>query len=239
MKSSIKPPNLAGILFDKDGTLIDYDKTWFGLNCEAAQIAGSGDRDLEQRILTACGTDVKTGKTLADSMFAAANTREIAEYMIFLGSKFCPEELTSELNRLYNRGARNSVAVCDLVSLMKSIKDFGYSIGIASSDNENAIQTTMMVHGFDNHVDYYAGYDSGHGVKPGPGMVHGFCSQIDCHPSQIIVVGDNRHDIEMGRAAGAGATIGVLSGTGTAASLGADADLVIEDVSELPALLRG
>ncbi|MEM7462712.1 MAG: HAD family hydrolase [Pseudomonadota bacterium] len=231
------PKDLAGILFDKDGTLVDYDKTWYPLNLEAARIAGSGDSDLQQKILIACGSDPETGKTLADSVFAAASTKEIAEHMISIGSDFGKQELTMALDRLYSEGARNSVSTCDLQILMESLRAQGYQLGIASSDNENSISTTVKVHEIDEHIEFIAGYDSGHGIKPGPGMVHGFCSKIGCSPSQVIVVGDNRHDIEMGRSAEAGATIGVLSGTGSKETLGNYADFILESVSELPGLL--
>ncbi len=231
------PNDLVGILFDKDGTLVDYDKTWYPLNLEAARIAGSGDPELQQKILIDCGSDPETGRTLGDSVFAAASTREIAERMISIGSEFETEELTRALDLLYSEGARNSVSICDLSTLMESLRVRGYRLGIASSDNENSISTTVKVHEIDELIDFIAGYDSGHGIKPGPGMVNGFCRKIGCSPSQVIVVGDNRHDIEMGRSAGVGATIGVLSGTGSQETLGNVADYILESVSELPGLL--
>lgn len=224
-------------MFDKDGTLIDYDKTWLALNREAASIGGSGSPELEQLILKSCGTNPETGKTMADSMFAAANTMEIAEHMIALGSKFGRQELTEKLDMLYSAGARNSVAICDLKSVLGGLKSRGYFLGIASSDNEEAICTTMKMHEIDGYVDFVAGYDSGHGTKPGPGMVHGFCLNVGCQASQIVVVGDNRHDMEMGRSAGVGGTIGVLSGTGTLETLGETADVVLASVSELSDIL--
>ena len=60
----------------------------------------------------------------------------------------------------------------------------------------------------------------------------------EAQPDQVLMVGDNRHDLEMGRAAGAGGVIGVLTGTGTAETLALHADRIIESVAELPALLR-
>jgi len=56
-------------------------------------------------------------------------------------------------------------------------------------------------------------------------------------PSQIAMVGDNRHDMDMARAAGAGAAIGVLSGTGSHQTLTEVADVLIASVADLPDLL--
>jgi phosphoglycolate phosphatase len=51
------------------------------------------------------------------------------------------------------------------------------------------------------------------------------------------MVGDNRHDLEMGRAGGVGLNVGVLSGTGTRETLLPLADVVLNSVSDLPAYL--
>ena len=56
-------------------------------------------------------------------------------------------------------------------------------------------------------------------------------------PTEIAMVGDNRHDLEMARAGGCGLAVGVLSGTGTRESLGRIADVVLDSVAELPAYL--
>ena len=49
------------------------------------------------------------------------------------------------------------------------------------------------------------------------------------------MVGDAAHDLAMGRAARVGMTVGVLSGTGTAAQLQPLADLVVDSINDLPA----
>ena len=51
------------------------------------------------------------------------------------------------------------------------------------------------------------------------------------------MVGDNRHDLEMARAGGAGLAVGVLSGTGTREALPPLADVVLDSVADLPAYL--
>ena len=51
------------------------------------------------------------------------------------------------------------------------------------------------------------------------------------------MVGDNRHDLETARAAGAGLAVGVLSGTGTRETLAPMADVLLDSVADLPAYL--
>ena len=65
-------------------------------------------------------------------------------------------------------------------------------------------------------------------------MVVSFCAQLELDVETVVVVGDNRHDIEMGRNANAGLCIGVLTGTSTRDELESIADIVLDDISALP-----
>ena len=66
-----------------------------------------------------------------------------------------------------------------------------------------------------------------------------FSDLTGLRPSEIAIVGDNRHDLEMAKAGGAGLAVGVLSGTGTRDSLAPLADVVLESIVELPGYLAG
>lgn len=59
---------IKAILFAKDGTLIDFDKTWAATNRKGAITAAGGDPQLTDILLDACGMTPLTGKTRADSI---------------------------------------------------------------------------------------------------------------------------------------------------------------------------
>jgi len=229
--------DIAAVLFDKDGTLIGYDASWGPVNRELAAIAAEGDAELADRLLLACGMDPVTGHVKPDSLLAAGNTAEIAAGLIAAGSPCALQPLTERLDRLFTEAAGKSVAVTDLQAFFGRLKDRGYKLGVASSDNEASIRELAKRFGFDVYLDFVAGYDSGHGVKPQPGMVLGFCEATGLKPEQVAVVGDNNHDLHMGRNAGAGLRIGVLTGTGSRESLAADGDYCFDDITGLEALL--
>ncbi|MCK8780720.1 HAD family hydrolase [Rhizobium sp. NTR19] len=228
--------NIAGILFDKDGTLLLYDESWGPVNREAARIAAAGDADLEPQLLFAAGMDPVSGHTRADSLFAAGNAAEIAEGLVAAGSPLAVGELTQLLDELFVRATEFSVAVTDLAALFASLKARGFKIGIASSDNEQSIRQTAIRFGIIDMVDFIAGYDSGHGVKPEPGMILGFCQATGLQPSQVAMVGDNNHDMHMGAAAGAGLKVAVLTGTGSRETLSAASDICLDDITGLLSL---
>jgi phosphoglycolate phosphatase len=225
-----KLSKIAGILFDKDGTLLDYDDSWLPVNRELARIAAKNDPDLADHLLRECGMDPETGHIVPDSLLAAGNTRQISEGLIAAGSEVDLEELVSN-------AADFSVPVTDLKAFFGRMHARGYKLGIASSDNERSIRQLATRFGFHDHVDYIAGYDSGFGSKPEAGMVLGFCRATGLSPEQIAVVGDNNHDLHMGHNAGAGLKIAVLTGTGSRESLAAASDYCLNDITELESLL--
>jgi len=52
-----------------------------------------------------------------------------------------------------------------------------------------------------------------------------------------MMVGDNSHDMEMGRAAGCGVLVGVLTGNSNREDLAPMADHVLDTIEELPGLV--
>ena len=67
-------------------------------------------------------------------------------------------------------------------------------------------------------------------------MVLAFCQAMSLTPAEVIVVGDNRHDMEMGKNAQAGLCVGVLTGASTRDELEELADVVFEDIAGLVGL---
>ncbi len=228
---------IRAVLFDKDGTLLDYHLTWGPINLAAARLAAAGDPVLADRLLEIGGMDRQSQITRAGSLLAAAHTHEIAAAWVEAGSPLPFGELSAQLDALFTASARSSVLLGDLGTLFTALTDMGLRLGIASSDNEASIRLMLDHFGLSRHISFVTGYDSGHGTKPGPGMALAFATALGLHPSEVAVVGDNTHDIDMGRSAGAGLVIGVLSGTGDAATLAPIADACLADISELPAFL--
>ncbi|HUI19329.1 MAG TPA: HAD family hydrolase [Alphaproteobacteria bacterium] len=228
---------IAGILFDKDGTLLDYAASWPPINRRAAALAADGDVELAERLLRSGGADPASGRVEPDSVLAAGTTAEIAAAWVEAGARFSAAALTAALDRLFSAAAAEVVPVTDLASLFGRLRARGVRLGVASSDNETSIRLTAERFGIASLVDFMAGYDSGFGSKPGAGMIEGFCRSTALAARHVAVVGDNAQDLLMGRAAGAGRVIGVLTGTGTYATLAPLADLCLASIAGIEAAL--
>ena len=231
---------IAGILFDKDGTLLDYHRTWMPVNREAALAAAGGDRALSERLLVLAGYDAAEDRVLADSPLAAWSTAEIAELWATEVPGSSGAALTPVMEAIFvGSGRTGAVPVTDLAALFGRFKARGLALGVATHDSHAGAEGSLAPFGVLEQLDFVAGYDSGHGTKPGPGMVQGFCAATGLRPGDVAVVGDNLHDLDMGRSAGAALAIGVLTGTSGAADLAAHADHVLDDIGALEALLEG
>ncbi len=230
---------IHGILFDKDGTLLDYAATWMPANRAAALAAARGDADLCERLLHIGGYDRGTGRIAGNAVLAAGNTLEIAATWHAHAADWELAALVEAIDDIFQtQGRTSSVPVPDLAPTLNRLKARGLALGIATSDSAAGIEATLGRFDVLGHFDFFAGYDSGHGVKPEPGMVHAFCDKTGLSAREIAVVGDNRHDLDMGRAAGVGLLVAVLTGTGERADLESLADHVLDSIADLECVLN-
>lgn len=223
-----------GLLFDKDGTLLDFHATWTPVYDRVAQELAAGDADLARSLLEHGGLDPLSGRYRPGSLLAQGNTREIAEVWGPLLPAWPAELLIERMDRTFtDEGVVASVPVLDLAAFFARLKNRGLKLGVATSDNERAAKAILERFQSLHLLDFVAGYDSGHGVKPTPGMVQAFCAAVGIEPAEVAMVGDNRHDMEMGRRAGCGARVGVLTGTSAAADLEPLATVVLDSIAGL------
>ncbi|MFT5219913.1 MAG: phosphoglycolate phosphatase [Planctomycetota bacterium] len=229
-----------GIVFDKDGTLLDFNKTWLPIYRIAAAEYANGDAILAEHLLNQHGFDSATQRFLGGSLLAAGNNDEIAEaWSIQLNRQQEIETISLRLNQIFHvEGNKQATAVDLLAPTLNTLKLAGIKLGVATADSYQGILNTLEHFNVLDKFDFLAGYDSGYGKKPGGGMVTEFCRQLELDPASVIVVGDNRHDIEMGRNANAGLCVGVLTGTSTRVELEAVADMVFDTIGALPEYLE-
>lgn len=222
------------IVFDKDGTLIDFNATWLPVYQGAALEFADNDSQLADELLGSHGYDHGSKRFLGGSLLAAGNNHDIA----CAWSEQLSETVDSEyLNQIFQQRVAESVApVPGLKKTVQQLKQDGLKLGVATSDSYTGIHNTLQSFDVLPLFDFLCGYDSGHGVKPEAGMVNAFCEAVSVPANQTIVVGDNKHDIEMGRNAGAGLCVGVLTGTSTRDELEAIADQVFDNIGGLLSL---
>lgn len=229
---------IKGILFDKDGTLVDFEKTWFALADLMALHAADNDRARADALLALAGYDFGNKCFKADSVFAAGTNADI----VALWYPEAGDERRAEMTHFFDtftaeQGALQSVPLPGSKEAIADLHRSGFRLGVATNDSTGGAEKTLLALGIAQMFEAAYGYDAVANPKPAPDALIAFCDLTGLKPSEIAMVGDNRHDLEMAKASGAGLAVGVLSGTGTRQSLAPLADVVLDSIVELPAYL--
>lgn len=226
---------VRGIVFDKDGTLFDFQTTWAAVTGRLLSTLAAGDAALEDRLAAAAGYDLSAQRLLPDSVIVAATVVESADVLISAMPRGTDRgRVIDTMIRLAETAPQ--IEAVPLVPLFDDLRARGVTIGVATNDGEKPARLHLERAGVLGHVDFLAGYDSGHGAKPAPGQLHAFCAATGLSPELVLMVGDSRHDLAAGQAAGM-RTVGVLTGLARAEDLADEATVVLDHIGHLPAWL--
>lgn len=137
---------------------------------------------------------------------------------------------------LLSTAAAPQVQAAPLAALFDRLQAAGFVLGLATNDAEAPARAHLTRAGVLDRFAFVAGYDSGHGAKPAPGMLAAFYRSTGLAPIACAMIGDSAHDLASGRAAGM-TTVAVLTGPASANDLEPHADTVLPTIAALPAWL--
>ena len=229
-------PPIRAVLFDKDGTLFDFHGTWAVWTANILTALADGDGALAARLAASIGFDPVAQRFDPASPVIAGTPGEVTAILLPHLPGMTAEALTARLNAAACEAPL--VPAVPLAPLMADLRGRGLRLGVATNDAESAAHAHLQAAAVAGIFDFVAGYDSGFGAKPAPGMLLAFARAMGVAPAQVAMVGDSRHDLDAGRAAGM-VTVAVLTGPATAADLAPHADHLLPDIGHLPALLAG
>ena len=222
---------IKGIVFDKDGTLFDFNATW-GVWTRSMIAAEAGDDPEKiETLANALGYDYEGGVFWPESIVIAETVDFIAEAML----EHLPDVMKKDLMVRMRKATINvlQVQAAPLWPLLHEIKEMDILIGLATNDAEENARAHLGEADVLDLFDFIAGYDSGFGGKPEPEQLLGFCTTTGLAPEDCIMVGDSAHDLNAGNAAGM-RTVGVLTGPAQAYELQPFADVILDSIAELP-----
>lgn len=232
---------LQAILFDKDGTLVDFRATWLpafrGVAQELAERLG-GDGGLAARLLARLGYDAAADRFAPDSVLLWETNTAIADHWAAtpeIAGKLDTREI---VRRHFSDSARYPpMPVGDLPALLARLRARGLRLGVATMDDTAVARAHVALLGIGDLVDFVAGADAGFGEKPAPGLVHAFCAACRVEPARTMVVGDTAADLVMARRAGCAAAVAVGTGALPVEALASLADHLLPSVQEVERIL--
>lgn len=227
---------IDALLFDKDGTLFNFADTWEAFGRAFLLKISGNDAGRAAFLGQMMGFDFLRSRYERDSVLIAGTPREIAEVL----KPELPEMSLPEIEDLINREAAVApqAEAVPLRPFLDGLRADGKVLGVATNDAEEPALAHLDAAGIRECFDFIAGFDSGHGAKPGPGQLLAFAAHVGIAPDRIAMVGDSTHDLIAGRAAGM-ATVAVLTGMAAAEVLAPHADVVLPDIGHIPNWLAG
>jgi phosphoglycolate phosphatase len=223
------------VLFDKDGTLFDFNATW-AVFCDRMfdQLAGK-DEQKKDALANACGYDRASRTFITGSLIVNSSADEVNEAWANLLPKHSLDEIIQLNHRVYND--LPVIPTCNLQETMARLRALNLKLGVATNDYEAGAISQLREARAEPLFDFICGSDSGYGRKPEAGMIHGFCDLMDIEPGEIIFVGDSTHDMDCGTNADVGLRVAVLTGPATREQLIDAADVILPSIQHLPAYL--
>lgn len=223
---------VAGIVFDKDGTLFDFQRTFAPACAGVVRQLAQGDETLAAALGQAVRFDLAAELFARDSIVIAGTAVDLAAAWAPLLGLHADGGLAGRIDALFReQTAATAMLFEGVAETLEALSLAGFKLGLATNDAEANGRAHARAAGIDRYLDFYAGYDSGYGAKPGPGMVSAFADYCQAPPDRVAMVGDSLHDLHAARSAGAIA-IGVTTGLADAQKLMPHADHVIAALSD-------
>jgi phosphoglycolate phosphatase len=228
---------IRAILFDKDGTLVDFQRTWGPAVHDVMRHLTSGDSAAYEDLARASRFIEKEQRFLPDSPLIGEPTDVYGVPWAKTLGRPADAEFFAEIDRLLREATTlHLTAIGDPKAVLTELAARKYRLGMITNDPEVTARLHAHKLGIDAILDRIIGCDSGFGAKPEPGPVLAFAQMVGVAPCDLVVIGDTVLDLEAARRAGAVA-LGVLTGPAVAATLRPHADALIASYEALPAWL--
>lgn len=234
----LKNFDAQAIIFDKDGTLIDFDHMWGTWTLQLAErletVTGLNAREA---LCESYGFDMARRKILLDGKLTCTPMWRLREMMVEVATSLGLSEESARYAVDEAWFVPDPVTLAkpftDIHKLFTNIQNRGIRIAIATTDDRRPTEAMLQAFGVSHLVDTMVCADDGIKAKPAPDMVTTVCARLKVDPRKAIVIGDTVADMSMARSAGAGCVIGVLCGVGLLEHLTPLADILIDTVDTM------
>lgn len=231
---------IKGILFDKDGTLIDFS-LWRNAGIKIINILMDEYNITDNEIFNQLQKSIGITETGIDPFGALAYSshENLASELHFVLSKYrnidlgkfqihVPELLRKEVLR----DDIEFIQMTNIRELYKHLNSNDIKMGLATADTYQSAMHMINKLNLNDCFDFVGAYDGVMKRKPHKDMCERFCNKYNLKPSEVAIVGDSYGDMLFARNSGA-IGVGVLSGVSNKINLKDIANVIIPTIDYL------
>ncbi len=233
------------IIFDKDGTLIDFSATWVPLIRKRVsfllkRLGKNGE--LEAFLLSSWGIDPISGKVdpRGPCPVSPRSDEIIIGTMALYQHGYHWDESKQWVAQAFDEAdadgdwRQNVVPIKGIQTFLSHLKRDGFHTALATNDEQKDTEAILNHLGMDGLFDMILCWGEVSPPKPHPETIFTICQKLSVSPPETVMVGDSVTDMMMGKRAGVALTVGILEGGVTPKEeLEKVADLVVESIKEL------
>jgi phosphoglycolate phosphatase len=239
------------VIFDKDGTLIDFAELWAYYTTSAVEALVA--------YLEAQGTKANSFAQLRADLYAVLGYDPVSRrfdtqspvvtaplpilYTLAAGVLYrhgwgwldAELQVQNAMIPVMNEPLRREMvrATAPLPPLFASLRAAGVQIAVVTSDDRTPTLAALTWLEVAQEVVFVACADDGYPYKPAPEAIWVACQTLGVDLTRTVMVGDSTTDMLMGQRAGVGLRVAVLTGMMDATVLTPLADVVLPSIGEI------
>jgi len=233
------------IIFDKDGTLIDFTATWVPLIRKRVSFLLKKlgrDGEMETFLLRSWGIDPVSGKVdpRGPCPVSPRSDEIVIGTMALYQHGYPWDESKQWVTEAFDEADADGnwrekvVPIKGIQTFLSGLKRDGFHTALATNDERKDTEAILNHLGMDGLFDVVLCSGEVNPAKPHPETIFTICRKLSVHPHETVMVGDSVTDMMMGKRAGVALTVGILEGGVTPKEeLEKVADLVVDSIQDL------